>query len=38
MLGCHIGFAYVGALAYADNLVLLAPNAMQCNAMHAQDL
>jgi len=30
--GCHIGSFFVGALAYADDLVLLAPsaNAMRC--------
>jgi hypothetical protein len=30
--GCHIGLCFVGALAYADDLVLLAPsaNAMRC--------
>jgi hypothetical protein len=31
-IGCHIGSFFVGALAYADDLVLLAPsaNAMRC--------
>ena len=31
-LGCHIGHMFVGALAYADDLVLLAPTprAMRC--------
>jgi len=31
-VGCYIGNWYTGALAYADDIVLMAPNA---NAMHA---
>ena len=26
-MGCHIGLLFVGALAYADDLVLIAPSA-----------
>ena len=26
-VGCHIGLLFVGALAYADDLVLIAPSA-----------
>ena len=29
-LGCHIGHMFVGVLAYADDLVLLAPTPMPC--------
>jgi hypothetical protein len=31
--GCHIGLFYVGALAYADDLVLLAPSASAMRTM-----
>ena len=42
-LGCYIGHMFVGALAYADDLILLAPtpHAMQCmlqlSAEYAKD-
>ena len=38
-IGCHIGSFFVGALAYADDLVLLAPSANAMRSMlHACDL
>jgi len=38
-IGCHIGSFFVGALAYADNLVLLTPSANAMRSMlHTCDL
>ena len=31
--GCYIGLCFVGALAYADDLVLLAPSASAMRSM-----
>ena len=30
-VGCYIGQAYVGALAYADDVILLAPTSSHAN-------
>src|SRR5664279_3319090 len=32
-VGCHIGLFFVGALAYADDLVLIAPSASAMRRM-----